>query len=326
VFNELTIKFDYNKITDTYDYVYSINHVDEDSFPEYTEIYPVWSEAIELQDGTGDALYMDHPSYTVRDYVVAFGVTESGVIDIMNNNTDNIYKLDVYDPFNNELPFIYTNVEYIETVSDISYFYVDRIDGKTFSSGGAIATERFYYNQNDTAVKWKTYCNMEDYVDAKNVWEVCHETYLETRTVNLAPTSLTNLDWYIDKNNYYGDTSYDRTVESARKYLDNAIYWLTRQKYTINLQIPVNNDTVKLSLMQRCIFKDDILTVEGYDNIGWITNIQLSPNSNVFDVELTFEYFGTRIPPMMDGDIWESGDADTEILESGFNDIDIIEG
>lgn len=312
VFNEMTFKYDWNAITNSFDGVYSISNVDSNSFPLITDVNPVWSDVV--YDTTGKAFM-----YHLEDGISKVTISDinSDILTIINNDPTNIYKLVLPD----YSEIICTNFvfESYNSYLDYSTYVIDIVQSTTLSGNYSVVS--FNYNINENFEAWKTYVTgINSYPDAKDIWESCHQSWLESKTINLAPEGYTDLMWYV--------SSDDPTSDSAYKYMVDSVSYMTRQKWKINYQLAVTPDNVKLELMQRVNFSDPIYTGNGQMASGWITGYSLNPITDIIDIELTFEYFVAIPPVIMDQcvDIIETGNAITDIIETGSQPTNIIEG
>lgn len=318
VFNELTFKYDWNAITDTYDGVYSIGNVDSNSFP--VAKYFGWTQIPLSKDDNrqvavtyvnyagfagGKAIkisvpydyYYEGMTPVTFDWMETYkgdttgGFAFEGVYkDILSSDDSSDY---YFDPISVTIPL--NNVEYILS-NEILWYTELNTDFSDYVSG------------------------ITSYPDAKDIWETCHDSWLESKTINKAPTSLTDLPWYV--------SSDDPTSDSTYKYMEQCIDWLTRQKWKINYQLPINSETVTLELMQRVNFSDAIVTGQGQQASGWITGLAIDPKTDLIDVELTFEYFIAMPPVILNQcvNIIETGSATDNIIETGSQTTNIIEG
>lgn len=153
-------------------------------------------------------------------------------------------------------------------------------------------------DEDEVTPLWKRYVegySADSYLDAKAIWDRCHQSYLETRVQNKAPNNITQLIWSGDKANFYADgQQYDRSEEYAAKYLELLSDWATRQKLQVEYSVPVTEENVQLDLMDIVFFSDPIITGDESYAVGWITRIDFNPKDNTFDIELTFEQLKSR--------------------------------
>jgi len=165
---------------------------------------------------------------------------------------------------------------------------------------------------------------VDSYGDAKDIWEVCHEAYLETRVVNVTPKDRSDLVWANDKGSFNDVSTFDKTEEYAYKYFKMTTDWNTRQKFQVNYSVPLTEDTKLLELMQRVRFNNP--TITGTENfVGWITGLEIDAKNDKVNIELTMEISKSRFTPQT-GDIIEKGTNIDNIIEDAANTESIIEG
>lgn len=317
VYNEFDIQFAYNYATGKYDKQYSVKHVDEDAFPV--------ADASQGKQVANDSVQIIPVTY--------FSETRKGVVLLPTT----YYVADDWKEF-----FIYNTFEVVGTPLNHAIWgtvtAVEQLnDGLTTKIRFDIDATKSIINQSTDlqiegtwlsniytlggAGSWKEFVvGIDDYQMAKDVWELCHSGWLENKQVNKAPTSLTDLIWATDLTILKDDRAspYD---EYAYQYLLRMAKWCTRQKWQVQYDVPVNEATATLELMQEVRFNDPIITPDIDGNtqygIGYITSIEVVPNEDIMRIGLTFEKFLSRARvPAQGVTITETGSAIT-ITETG---------
>lgn len=202
--------------------------------------------------------------------------------------------------------------------------YIDRIWASAFPAADA----EEYDTELDTYVTWKDYVGGVDwitYADAKTLWTVCHESYLNHKCITDAlPSDLSELKWYFDPTIFDPDATIGCGMDSsAYKFLQNLVEWTTRQKEKVSYSLPLTTTHLSLELCSPIIFNDDILT-DHANRTGWITGIELDLNNDKINIQATLEPY--NIGSVLDGMIIESGDRTTTIDESGVETDTKVEG
>ena len=289
VYNEITLKYNWNDITDSFDGVYSIGNVDKDSFPEAYELYPENTSYVDnfMWSGTKGAFFkLGFNRLPPIGQKMSFVTTSGYAVECVVTSLD--------DRIWTDITYMQTGTPSIITVNirDIKYL----TDFSPYVSG------------------------VESYPDAKQLWLTCHKAWLESKTINKAPDGYTNLEWYVESD--------DMSEDSAYLYLQECVSWMTRQKWKVNYQLKVTPETSTLELMQRVNFSDTLLTGQGQYASGWITGLIVDPNTDLIDIELCFEYFIARPPVIIEecDEIIETGLSDIDIIETGSQPDDITEG
>jgi len=319
VYNEFDIQFAFNYVTNKYDKQYSVKHVDKDAFPPVdasngnqvadnsTQIIPV---AYQSEQGTGVILiptiyfveanwkqFFIYNTFDIPGIPLNHAIwgTVTGFESINNGLTTKIrFKMDMDKSIIVDSPDLQLEGTWLSNIYTISDVWTEYVIG------------------------------ISDYMMAKDVWEQCHAGWLENKTINKAPTSLTDLIWATDLTILDSDLA-SPYEEYAYQYLMLMAKWATRQKWQVEFDIPVNEFNSKLELMQRVKFHDPVLTPDiTIDNVlttqygvGYITSLAVIPNEDVIKIGLTFEKFGSRTRvPVQPITITETGSAIT-ISETG---------
>lgn len=134
--------------------------------------------------------------------------------------------------------------------------------------------------------EWVSGISGNTYNDAKQLWEVCHESYLRANIVQplSQSTSLCKLYWFsnITDDNLYKAVLTPQpasTGGSAYKYLKNCTEWLTRQKAEVKFSTQLDSDSVKTELLHAVSFTDPVYT-HNETRTGWVTEVEFDINNN----------------------------------------------
>jgi len=165
---------------------------------------------------------------------------------------------------------------------------------------------------------------IDSYSMAKGLWEIAHNSYLETRVSNKTPSNRTELNFVNDLGNFYDNPNYDKTEEYAYKYFKNTLDWNTRQKRKVTYELPINDETVNLDIMQRVRFQSKLCT-GSMALAGWVTSKTLSARDDKFIITITAELINSRLDNNC-GEIVERNTNIDEIIEETANTDEIIEG
>jgi hypothetical protein len=103
--------------------------------------------------------------------------------------------------------------------------------------------------------------------------------------------------------------------------------WTTKQKLLVSFNLPITPETIKIELMDRIDFKDAIITPEdGEYGKGFVVGVQVDPKKYVIKCSIMFEPDFMIRRSQGGGEIIESGMSIVDIYESGDADTDIVEG
>lgn len=353
VYNELTVKADYNAITGNYDKVFSVDNIEDAAFPTAYDKQP--SGEIELSvSTTSTPTYMDQeffttPYITLTEYVgdslivgdrirvywetAKLYVKGTGVLEeeLVSDGASNYFEGTVSTITVQSNPSIST----VLLVDVVDYPYYN--EGLTNSYYVIVRNELSLVKKIDPDVtmgyKWKSYVQgIDSYSDAKEIWDTCKQGYNETKTINQYPTSQSNLSWLVDMDAFLDEEYYTDLGQGYYRWFRKAITWLTRQKYKITYSIPLTSDTVKINLGDDVNFHDDILI--GLDPTsltdayltGKVVGVTVVPREYKIDIDLMAEiqYFNKSELDQSD-DIWERNINNIDIIEDANNTDDIIE-
>ena len=173
---------------------------------------------------------------------------------------------------------------------------------------------------------WKSYVggfSDAEYIYARDIWEVCRESYIRIRNVRSAPDEISKLNWYVDNTEVNTASPKTGIDQAMYLYLENLALWTTRQKNIISYSLPVTTEFIQRELLDRVAFNDTIYTI-GVDKGGWITDISIDPGKDTLTLKLILDP-DDGIDELFQN-IEESGSAPDTITETGGQPDTITEG
>jgi len=146
------------------------------------------------------------------------------------------------------------------------------------------------------------------------LWDICHMSY----DIYAVQKELKReLKWYNDRSQWYNSGEGGDglgTDDSSYNFLENAVYYMTRQKDRVEYMLPMNTHNVHIELGDPITFNDPIYT-NGADRSGWVELIEYDLSQDAIKLKVILEPFDTIDDDY--GDIIETGDAPDTITESG---------
>jgi len=141
----------------------------------------------------------------------------------------------------------------------------------------------------DSWKSWVGGLSGSTYTDSKKLWEALHYMYVISHAVQELPSSMSNLSWFTNDNLFNGLPDVGASVtSSAMRYVNNCVYWLSRQKTVVSFSTILTADVAKIELLQRCKFNDPIYTAN-YDRYGWVTGIDINTTECTAKLTYTLE-------------------------------------
>lgn len=209
---------------------------------------------------------------------------------------------DLYNNFNVEYSFNPGLNKMDKTLS------IDYTDQGTFPAADTVDPDN-----SNLKLWYKYFGGLSDnsYSDAKELWEICEQSYDRTKHRSQLPNSLGQLTWYSDRAKL-GLTTGIGVDSSAYKFLQYAVEWLTRQKETVEFRIPMSAANIVLELANYITFADTIYT-NASNRVGWIQSIEVDTRKDQIVI-------GAILEPsdiVEFGDIIETGSQTDTITESG---------
>jgi hypothetical protein len=164
----------------------------------------------------------------------------------------------------------------------------------------------------DISGDWQSYSvGIDNYAEAKRLWENAHKGYLITSTVVGNTNNSKELKWYHDING------------SVSLYIDDLINWTSVQHFFVEFSIPLTSSNLALELTDKIDISDTLLT-NSVKYVGYINKLEFDTSKNVINVGIIADQ--GVFNPTEKLIIIESGDRDITIQESGDRDIVYQEG
>lgn len=337
-YNEFVI--DWHKFGDKTLGQITITNIDQDAFPAYSDGETQWLDPVLVTNP-----FIENGLYTTDGaliYVTLRKIEDATLITQIDANLNIGWKWNVR-AFGNSVT-IETDRMLLDTQSSITKTYRFARTGGTAPQ----STSNYYFYlvsaqmENTTITNyWRNFViGVDDYVTAKDLWNRAKKSYILNKRIRKAPTDRTQLEYAIETNFLDGpktnttkypqwNTTSINYDEYAFKYTQQLVEWSTKQKLQVSYSVPITTDTIKIELMDNILLNDPIITPEiGEFGKGWVTSIQLDPKKNQIKLTVTFEVLFFVPPTMSDicGDIWERGYNTIDIIETGSNPDNILEG
>lgn len=307
-YNDFRIEYNYDPGRDKYTKSLIITHADESAFPAEYE-----------STGTDNTKTFSWARINLH----AFGQVQN-LLYINFGATDPTSWADAgdYITLMGDAGFTVTFAKIIESgyESSVGYLYAEFTNTYGLAHMAECSSGTLYHHATSNVQKWKTYVSgISDYATSKDLWDLCHENYSKTLTVNRLPDKLSKLPWFIDRTAW--EDGYGEADNSAYKYLRLCVEWLCRQKYITEYTVPLAAATAVLELYDYITLSDDIFT-GGNARGGYINKLKLNPAKSEINIELVM------IPSDLDEIdlIIETGSAADTITESGSQTDTITEG
>jgi hypothetical protein len=174
---------------------------------------------------------------------------------------------------------------------------------------------------------WKKYVqglNTNSYADAKDTWDIAHNAYDVTRTIQQNHSDTQKLYWYYDKSIFDNIEFVGASVDDAAyKFLQNLVVWTGLQKESCRFSVPMSAANLQLELCDMVLFEDGFFT-DSVQRKGWITYVEVDTKKDQIRLEVTLEPIELvdynliieRGIPLNVDEISESGSNTTDIEES----------
>ena len=179
VYNDFTVKYDYSPGTQKFNKQMTVTKADQPAFPAETDLL-------------GDT-HASLGTFTVTRFSFPFG---SGYIfRFVTSGAHGLATGDIVSLSGNTVsPLSFDFSARPVSVVDTTTFYVLGHETSSASSTAGTLTENTV-----STVKWKTYVSgIDSYVDAKELWEMCRTSYLDTKTISKLPDALGECKWFPD--------------------------------------------------------------------------------------------------------------------------------
>jgi hypothetical protein len=149
---------------------------------------------------------------------------------------------------------------------------ITNVDQSAFPDATTMATYP------DTLNLWKTYVgglSSNSYEEAKSLWEICQNGYLQASAIQTAGDSISKLPWFNSVGVFNGlGGEVASTTDSAYKYLLWLVTWTTHQKAYNEYSKTISAANVALEILDYITFSDAIFT-DSESRTGWVTSIEL---------------------------------------------------
>lgn len=147
---------------------------------------------------------------------------------------------------------------------------------------------------------------------AKVLWDKCRLSYTNYKFIQKLPATFGDCYWFSDINKYDSldetNVNNDLTKDSAYKYLEQLVDWVTIPKQMVKFSIPLTTTYLNLQLLDYVGFSDAKLTNGNVLN-GWVVQKEFDPQMDLINIELLLA--PTTYPtPLTAGEI-----EDAEILD-----------
>jgi hypothetical protein len=171
---------------------------------------------------------------------------------------------------------------------------------------------------------WKQYVqglNTNSYADAKIIWDIAHNAYNVTNTIQQNSTDTQKLYWYYDQSIFNNTEFVGASVDDAAyRFLQNLVEWVGLRKDECTFSVPLTPSNIQLELCDMVLFEDGFFT-DGIQRKGWITLIEVDTKNHRIKLQVTLE----PIELMEDDVIIERGiPLNVDIIEESGSQPDII--
>jgi hypothetical protein len=142
--------------------------------------------------------------------------------------------------------------------------------------GGLFNTDITKYPVNNTA-----------YTASKQIWDLCHASYLQTQKILQAQGDIGELPWFIDRSLFDSTATWGTgTQSSAFLLLTLLAIWTTKQKDVVTYAIPLNANTYGTELLD-CVNFSDVVYTGGVNRVGWVTGVEVDVNNDQLKITTT---------------------------------------
>lgn len=154
--------------------------------------------------------------------------------------------------------------------------------------------------------------------DLAPLWDICAAAYDRYKTIK---EYRTDLSFYNDRRRLLneGESGVGLGVDgSAYKFLQNAVFWLTRQKRKVQYSLPISASSAVVDLCDPVAFRDTIYTNAAVDTdylSGTISVIEFDIKNDTVVINTVLDPYDTIDDDF--GDIIETGTQTDTITESG---------
>ena len=257
MYNDFSIKYDWNPGLGKFNGIYFITNVDQSSFPgQY--------------DSTGG-------SDTSRAFTdIGFSAVNNTALITLSSDPATWAEIGgavtYIHPSLGEIYFA-TIINFTSTPYSVTIEFDSNPDGLsgTYTTGTV-------YSHGSTIPAWTTFVGgVPVYADAAALWGVCRTSYLKTLTVNPFKAECKFFPENSDFGSGYANMAY--------VYFILLLNWATRLKDVVTLFVPISPQIIELELLDCVTFEDDYYTASA-SRTGWITKKKIHPGRRQVEIEI----------------------------------------
>lgn len=264
VYNDFSIRYDYNPAGDKFNKQLTITNIDKPAFPSIT-----------MYEGGDSNLGSFSAVISLTIPPPPFGGSTRYWVTITTSSVHGLTTGDKVSISGNTHGYNVSGATVTVVSTTVFYITVAIVPSATSTTTGTLS--RLY----TSLPKWTTYAGgFSNYATGKAIWEICHASYLVTKTVNKSPDELGNCKWFIDpyaknpEGNYIWSTGgvLDLDVgddHPAVYYLKKLVSWTTWQKKQVTFELPDTSTYSALEIGDPVYLNDAKLT-NGVQYLAWI--------------------------------------------------------
>lgn len=263
VYNDFTIRYDWNPASGNFNKQIVVTRVDEPAFPGASDLLTPGTalggtfQVFRLSDGSGGYRFYFVCSAT-------HGLTSGNYVSLSGNTSG----------------FDFSPSQ-VSVVNAWEFYVAGFITTSVFSTSGTIRTHT------DTRIKWKAFVGgVQSYGSAKGLWEQCHASYIVSKSVQKLPSELGDCHWFIDPdatdpsgNSIWTDLTGAGDEHPAFYYAMRLADWVTWQKKQTSFEVANDSTNQALELYDPVYLNDAKLT-GGVNKLGWIHEITDLPGDD----------------------------------------------
>jgi hypothetical protein len=147
------------------------------------------------------------------------------------------------------------------------------------------------------------------------LWTTCAAAYDQYKTIK---TFEKDIEWFNDRSRFDSTGTGIGVDSSAYKFLQNCVYWMTRQKRQVKFTVPITSNNIALDLATKISFRDTIYTDASVDSSyinGTASIVEYDIVNNNIAVTALLDPLDTVSDSF--GDIIETGSQTDTIVEAG---------
>ncbi len=205
------------------------------------------------------------------------------------------------------------------------YTYRMLMEQNFAGAAGTVDTMGTWLKQGSSTAAWTEYVSglpgTQGWQPAKELWEPCHASYLETLSIQPAPSDLTTLSYFVDLAKFYGNPGVNYFDFSAYNSAKNHVDYTTKQRDIYSYGIPMTLETLTRDLLDFGTVRDYVFTDDEV-KAGWIFRIEDEIQTDTLNLKVMGIPGGE---PFLGGNVIESGDRAANIDEDGSQTDNVIE-